>query len=93
MSYDSIALAVEDLINGNLDCVITDSVVAGEYVVSNKAFNGKLKITGDLEGVTEPIAMCFNKEDSFHTNIVNKGIEKLEENGTLEKLYIKWAIM
>lgn len=92
-SYDSIALAVEDLINGNLNCVLTDSVVAGEYVVTNKAFKGKLQITGDLEGVTEPIAMCFLKEDSFHTDIVNAGIEKLKANGTLDKLYEKWAIL
>jgi polar amino acid transport system substrate-binding protein len=92
MSYDSIALAVEDLINGNLECVLTDSVVAGEYVVTNKAFEGKLKITGDLDGVSEPIAMCFNKDDSFHTEIVNAGLKILTENGTLDKLYKKWAI-
>lgn len=91
-SYDSIALAVEDLINGNLDCVLTDSVVAGEYVVTNKAFQGKLAITGDLEGVSEPIAMCFNKDDSFHTDIVNAGIQILKDNGTLDELYKKWAI-
>jgi polar amino acid transport system substrate-binding protein len=92
-SYDSIALAVEDLINGNLACVLTDSVVAGEYVVTNEAFKGKLQITGDLAGVTEPIAMCFNKNDSFHTDIVNAGIKILQENGTMDKLYKKWAIM
>ncbi len=93
MSYDSIALAVEDLINGNLDAVLTDSVVAGEYVLSNKAFEGKLQITGDLEGISEPVAMCFNKGDSFHTEIVNAGLKELEKNGTLNALKEKWAIL
>ncbi|MBK5200138.1 MAG: transporter substrate-binding domain-containing protein [Spirochaetaceae bacterium] len=93
MSYDSIALAVEDLLNGNLSAVVTDSVVAGEYVVSNKVFAGKLKVSGKSEDNVEPIAMCFKKGDSKTTDIINKGLKALEENGKLDELKVKWAIL
>ena len=93
MSYDSIALAVEDLLNGNLSAVVTDSVVAGEYVVSNKAYKGKLSVSGKSEDNIEPIAMAFKKNDSKTTDLINKGIKALEENGKLEELKAKWAIL
>lgn len=93
MSYDSIALAIEDLINGNLDAVVVDSVVAGEYVITNKAFANKLKISGTSNKNLEPIAMCFNKENTELVNIVNKGLKQLQESGKMDELKAKWAIL
>lgn len=92
-AYDSIALAVEDLINGNLNAVVTDSVVASEYVIQNKNFKDKLKVSGIASDISEPIAMCFSKGDTFHANIVNEGLKTLKENGTLDSLKKKWAII
>ncbi len=92
-SYDSIALAVEDLLNGNLEAVVLDSVVAGEYVITNKAFADKLKISGTSDKDLEPIAMAFLKENVELVNIVNKGLKELQENGTMDELKAKWAIL
>ncbi len=92
-SYDSIALAVEDLLNGNLDAVVTDSVVAGEYVLGNDAFKGKLKVSGTSEENVEPIAMCFPKGDTMHVEIVNNALKALEDNGTMDELKAKWGIL
>lgn len=91
-AYDNIALAIEDMINGNLDCVITDSVVASDYVLLNENYNGKLKITGIASSDVEPIAMAFKKGDIKTLNIVNDGLKKLEENGELAKLKAKWNL-
>ncbi|MCH3916548.1 MAG: transporter substrate-binding domain-containing protein [Spirochaetia bacterium] len=91
--YDSIGLAVEDLLNGNLDCVVTDSVVASEYVLQNKNYKDKLEVSGIASDITEPIAMCFQKGDTFHTQIVNEGLKKLKADGTLKALKEKWKLL
>jgi polar amino acid transport system substrate-binding protein len=91
-AYDNIALAIEDLINGNLDGVITDSVVASDYVVLNENYNGKIKITGIASNEVEPIAMAFKKGDVETLKIINDGIQKLEENGELAALKAKWNL-
>ncbi|MBK5200137.1 MAG: basic amino acid ABC transporter substrate-binding protein [Spirochaetaceae bacterium] len=93
MSYDSIALAIEDLINGNLDAVVLDSVVAGEYVITNKVFANKLKVSGTSDENLEPIAMCFKKENTELVAIVNKGLKQLQESGKMDELKAKWAIL
>lgn len=91
-AYDNVALAIEDLINGNLDCVVTDSVVASDYVVLNENYTDKIKITGVASSETEPIAMAFKKGDSETLKIVNDGLKALEDNGELAKLKAKWNL-
>ncbi|MGD1822440.1 MAG: transporter substrate-binding domain-containing protein [Pleomorphochaeta sp.] len=91
-AYDNIALAIEDLINGNLDCVVTDSVVASDYVVLNDNYQGKIKITGVASSETEPIAMAFKKGDLETLKIINDGLAALEANGELAKLKAKWNL-
>ena len=91
-AYDNISLAIEDLINGNLDCVVTDSVVASDYVVVNDNYSDKLKVAGIASDEAEPIAMAFKKGDLETLKIVNDGIAKLEENGELAALKAKWNL-
>ena len=91
-AYDNIALAIEDLLNGNLDAVVTDSVVASDYVVVNDSYKGKLAVAGIASDDAEPIAMAFKKGDLDTLKIVNAGIAKLEANGELAKLKAKWNL-
>ena len=91
-AYDNIALAIEDLLNGNLDCVITDSIVASDYVLLNENYSSKLKITGKASSDLEPIAMAFKKGNAATLKVVNDGLAKLEENGELAKLKAKWNL-
>ena len=35
MAYEDIALAIQDMINGNCDAVVCDSVIASDYVLAN----------------------------------------------------------
>ncbi len=91
-AYDNVALAIEDLINGNLDGVVTDSVVASDYVVLNDGYKDKIKITGIASDEKEPIAMAFKKGNSETLKIVNDGLQALEDNGELAKLKAKWNL-
>ena len=92
-AYDDVASSIEDLINGNLDYAVTDSIVASEYVLQNENFQAKLEITGQAGDIAEPIAMAFSKGDSFHVNLINKGLQELKENGTFDTLKNKWKLI
>lgn len=91
-SYDNIAYGIEDMLNGNLDAVVVDSLIAGEYVVSNEAYQGKLFESGYAQEAGEPIAMAFPKGDS-KVEIVNQALLDLEANGTIAKLKAKYGIL
>ncbi len=46
--YDSPDLALQDLVNGNLDAVVVDYPVAANYALQSDQFKGKLKIPSEL---------------------------------------------
>jgi len=91
--YDSIGLAVEDLLNGNLDCCVCDSVIASDYVLSNPNYKGKLIVTGKASDIGEPIAIAIKKGDAPLLKLVNDAIAKMEKDGTLAALDKKWNIL
>jgi polar amino acid transport system substrate-binding protein len=92
-AYDEIGFAVEDLLNGNLDCVVTDSVIASDYVLSNQNYAGKLHVTGTASDIGEPIAIAIKKGNTALLELVNGALATLEENGTMQQLREKWNIL
>ena len=44
--YDSPDLALQDMVNGNIDAVVVDTPVAANYALQAPQFEGKLKISG-----------------------------------------------
>lgn len=92
-AYDEIGFAVEDLLNGNLDCVVTDSVIASDYVLANANYAGKLQVTGTASNVGEPIAIAIKKGDAALLKLVNDSLATLEKNGTMQSLRTKWNIL
>ncbi len=91
--YDNIAFGIEDMLNGNLDAVVVDSIVAGEYVLKNENYSSKLISSGEADPIGSPIAMCFPKKDTDKAELVNKALEELEANGTIAKLKAKYGIL
>ncbi len=83
--YDNGALAVQALVNGKVDCVIIDNEPAKSYVAANKG----LKIL-DTEYVQEDYAICFNKSNTELQEKVNKALEELIADGTVEKIVAKY---
>ncbi len=92
-AFDDIALAIEDLMNGNLDAAICDSLIASDFVLANENYQGKLFITGNASNETEDIAMCVKKGNTELLNIINDCLAKLEENGKMAELKAKWNIL
>jgi polar amino acid transport system substrate-binding protein len=89
MAYDEIGLAVEDLMNGNIDGVVCDSITASDYVLNNDNYAGSLTIAG--EPFTEEylgIAVSKNRPDLVEK--FNEGLAAVEASGTMDELVAKW---
>ncbi|MBK5200136.1 MAG: transporter substrate-binding domain-containing protein [Spirochaetaceae bacterium] len=91
--YDNIAFSIEDMLNNNLDAVVVDSIIAGEFVLKNENYKAKLIKSGEADSVGTPIAMCFPKGDTEIVEIVNKALAELEANGTIATLKAKYGIL
>jgi polar amino acid transport system substrate-binding protein len=84
--YDDIALAFQDLMNGQLDAVVADNPLALGYVGKNA---DKLKTVGTV--FTDEyygVAVCKTNTDLL--NKINKGLAKAKADGVIEQLTTKW---
>ena len=77
--------AVMALKQGKLDCVIIDSEPAKVFV----ADNDDLKIL-DEPFEEENYAICVSKDNTELTEKINKALEELEADGTLEEIMGHW---
>ncbi len=90
--YDDIGLAIEDMMNGNLDAAVCDSIIASDFVLANEGYSGKLKVAGTPFTV-EDIAIAVKKGNTKLLNLVNEGLAKMEADGSLAALKAKWNIL
>jgi polar amino acid transport system substrate-binding protein len=91
-AYDDIGLAIEDMMNGNLDAAVCDSLIASDFVLANDNYKGKITVVG--EPVTqEDIAIAVKKGDTKLLNLINEGLAKMEADGSLAALKAKWNIL
>lgn len=85
-TYDSIDLAYQDLMNGQIDAVIADNPLAIGYVGQNA---DKLKTVGEvLTDEYYGVAVC--KTDTELLAKVNKGLAEVKASGQVEELTAKW---
>ena len=84
-AYDNGAVAVQALMNGQVDCVIIDKAPAMEYVKANPG----LKL---LEGswVEEQYAIGIDKGNTKLLEDVNKALGELKADGTIQKIIDKY---
>ncbi|MDT4763375.1 transporter substrate-binding domain-containing protein [Sphaerochaeta sp. PS] len=95
MAYDEIGFAIEDMLNGNLDAVVTDSVIASDFVLSNPNYASKLQVSGSASdlGDPEPIAIAMLKSNTALQTLVNDGLAKIVASGKMVELQKKWNIL
>jgi len=86
-AYDQFPIAVQALINGDVDAVVMDNVAGLGYVNANP---DAVKITGDvLTG--EELGFIFAKGDPLR-DTVNEILADMEEDGFLLELFEKWFV-
>lgn len=85
VAYDNCITATQALQNGQVDCVVIDSAPAQEMVAANAG----LTIL-DTEYVTEEYAIGMNKNNTALVDAVNKALEELTADGTIDKILAKY---
>jgi polar amino acid transport system substrate-binding protein len=88
-TYDEIGLAVEDLDNGRIDAVVVDNPTAANYVLQNDKYKGKLEIVGK-PFTDEYYGVAVTKGNTKVLELINKGLQAVIKDGTVEKLQTKW---
>ena len=83
--YTNGALAVAALQNGQVDCVVIDNEPAKQYVKANAG----LKIL-ETEYISEDYAAAIAKDNEDLLEKVNKAMDELTEDGTIDKIIAKY---
>ena len=83
--YESGAVAIQALLNGQVDAVVIDSAPAQEFVAANEG----LKIL-DTEFAVEDYAIGVKKGNKALLEKLNKAYAELEASGEVQKIYSKW---
>jgi polar amino acid transport system substrate-binding protein len=85
-SYNQIGLAIQDLLNSQVDAVICDTPIAENYVKTNAA---TLKTVGSaLTTEDYGIAVAKGKDDLLKK--LNDGLKAVKNEGLIDQLVQKW---
>lgn len=90
--YDDIGLAIEDMLNGNLDGAVCDSLIASDFVLKNENYADLLTVAGE-PFTAEEIAIGVQKGNTELLNMINEGLQILMDNGEFDALKDKWGII
>lgn len=88
-AYDEVGFAVEDLMNGNLEGVVCDSIVASDFVLGNDAYKGQLMIVGE-PFTDEFFGIAVQKDDAELLKKLNDSLAAIKKSGKLDELINTW---
>ncbi len=91
-AYDDIGLAIEDLINGNIEAAVCDSLIASDFVLENPSYKGKLTVVG-APFTEEDIAIAVQKNNTELLDLINKGLAIAKADGSFDALKAKWNLL
>jgi polar amino acid transport system substrate-binding protein len=85
-AYDTVDLAFQDLINGQVEAVVADNVPSEGFVGKNP---DKIKVVGNLLTSEDyGISVCKTKTDLLAK--INKALAEVKADGTIDQLTVKW---
>ena len=84
--------AIEDMMNGNIDAVVCDSLIASDFVLANKNYQGKMAVVGQ-PFTQEDIAIAVKKGNATLLDLIDKGLKALQADGSLDTLKRKWNLL
>lgn len=85
-TFKTPSLALQELANGNVDAVINDYPVT-LYAIQTGGLQG-IKIIGDL--LTEEYYGIAVPKNSPNLQLINKGLDAINQDGTYAQIYKKW---
>jgi polar amino acid transport system substrate-binding protein len=85
-TYDTVDLAFQDLMNGQVDAVIADNPLALGFIGQN---SDRLKTAGEVFTAEDyGIAVCNQNQELLEK--INRGLAAVEQDGLIEELTTKW---
>ncbi|WP_066424007.1 ABC transporter permease subunit [Anabaena sp. 4-3] len=85
-SFDAAPLALQELLNGNVDAVINDAPVT-LYAINTGNLKG-IKVIEQL--LTEEYYGIATAKNSPYLSLINNGLDTVLKNGTYSQIYQKW---
>ena len=85
LAYTNGATAVQNLVQGAVDCVVIDEQPALSFVEANEG----LKIL-DTEYVIEYYAAAVSKENTALLDALNAALKELQEDGSIQEILDKY---
>ena len=85
--YKTGAEAIEALKSDKVDCVIIDNEPAKSYVAANEGIH---ILEGDNEYAVEDYAICVDKGNTELLEKINKALEELKADGTIDTIINKY---
>ncbi len=85
-TFDSAPLALQELVNGNVDAVINDAPVTLDAIASGNVSG--IKVIGEL--ITEEFYGIATPQDAPSLELINAGLAAILEDGTYAEIYQKW---
>ena len=90
--YDDIGLAILDMVNGNIDACVCDSIIASDFVLANENYKGMLRTAGEPFTSAE-IAIAVKTGNTELLNLINEGLEAMKADGSYDDLKAKWNLL
>lgn len=84
VATETMPLAITEMLNGNADAAVGDNSVVLEYVKNNP--NVELKTIEDASFEKEYYGLMVQKGNNEVVDLLNEGIKKIKEDGTLKKI-------
>ncbi|MEH1806042.1 MAG: ABC transporter permease subunit [Nostoc sp.] len=85
-SFDSAPIALQELLNSNVDAVINDAPVT-LYAINTGNLQG-IKVVQQL--LTEEFYGIATAKNSPNLTLINDGLDRVLKNGTYSQIYQKW---
>lgn len=84
VAAETMPFAITEMLNGNADASVGDNAVIIDYQKSNP--NVKLKVIEDDSFEKEYYGLMVKKGNDEITDLLNAGIQKIKEDGTLKEI-------
>jgi len=84
MAFETQPIAIQEMLNGNVDATIGDNAVVYEYIKAHP--KEKLKVVKDDAFEKEYYGFMVQKGNKELLNLLNEGLKKIKENGKLKEI-------
>lgn len=84
MAFETQPIAIQEMLNGNVDATIGDNAVVYEYMKANP--NAKIEVIEDDDFEKEYYGFMVRKGNEELLSLLNEGLQKIKDNGKLKEI-------